>query len=89
MNQRLLRRVCDACSGKGCAECVQTGYRGRLPVVEFLRVNDTLRRHLAARELDSLAATPSLADRARELVKSGTTNEPEVSRILGSPCEPV
>ena len=83
LNQRLLRRLCRDCSGKGCPTCLTTGYRGRLPLVEWLPVNDTLRRRLTARDLDGLAARPSLKDSARGLVQAGLTNDAEVARVLG------
>ena len=83
LNQRLLRHLCPECSGRGCPACLQTGYRGRLPLVEWLRVTDPIRRRLATRDLDALAAQPSLATTARALVQSGLTNEAEVTRILG------
>ena len=84
LNQRLLRRLCPACGGKGCPQCLSTGYRGRLPLVESLRLDETLRRRLAAHDLGGLAAHPSLADRARALVQAGFTNEAEVRRVLGA-----
>jgi type II secretory ATPase GspE/PulE/Tfp pilus assembly ATPase PilB-like protein len=34
--QRLVRRVCAACGGKGCAKCANTGKRGRVVISEFL-----------------------------------------------------
>ncbi len=34
--QRLVRRMCSNCQGKGCAECSNTGKRGRVVVAEFL-----------------------------------------------------
>ena len=84
LNQRLVRRPCPGCSGHGCPNCLNTGYRGRLPLVEWLRSNDRLRRGLAAGDLDRLAASPSLADSARALVQSGLTNDAEVARVLGA-----
>jgi hypothetical protein len=54
-----------------------------LPLVESLRVTDTLRHQVAARDLSGLAAEPSLADRAKALVQSHITNEEEVGRVLG------
>ena len=83
LNQRLLRRICRDCSGKGCASCLQTGYRGRLPVVESFRVTDALRHRVATGDLEGLAAKPSLAENARELVEAGLTNEAELRRVLG------
>jgi type II secretory ATPase GspE/PulE/Tfp pilus assembly ATPase PilB-like protein len=83
LNQRLLRRLCSECSGRGCPQCLSTGYRGRLPLVEWLSVNDDIRRRIGIQNLDGLAAQPSLADAAQTLVKSGLTNQAEVDRVLG------
>jgi general secretion pathway protein E len=83
MNQRLVRRVCKTCSGRGCETCLQTDYHGRSPVVEFVRVTDTTRRRIAACDLETLAAKPSLTDNARALVQTGLTNEAELRRVFG------
>jgi type II secretory ATPase GspE/PulE/Tfp pilus assembly ATPase PilB-like protein len=83
LNQRLLRRVCAACSGKGCPECLETRYRGRLPLVETLRLSDSLRPHVLNRGWEALAALPSLADKALEMVQAGLTDEEELRRVLG------
>ena len=83
VNQRLVRRVCKTCAGKGCDSCVQTGYRGRLPAVECLRVTEEMRRKIALREIETLAAQPSLADSAQALVSAGLTNETELRRVFG------
>ena len=83
LNQRLLRRRCTECSGKGCPACLATGYRGRLPLVEWLRLNVSLRRRIAARDLDGLTARPALADSARALVQANLTDDAEVARVLG------
>jgi type II secretory ATPase GspE/PulE/Tfp pilus assembly ATPase PilB-like protein len=83
LNQRLLRRLCPACSGKGCPDCLKTGYRGRLPLVESLRLNDGLRHRIAARDLENVSAQPSLTERAKALVAAGLTNTAEVERVLG------
>ena len=83
LNQRLLRRLCAACSGQGCAECLGTRYRGRVPLVESLRLTEDLRRRVSLRDLEALTAQPSLADKARELVQAGRTDEVEVRRVLG------
>lgn len=84
VNQRLVRRICKNCSGKGCEECVQTGYRGRWPAVECLRVTDEIRRHIAAHTFEALTAKPSLADNARMLMENKTTNEAELQRVFGA-----
>ncbi len=85
LNQRLIRRLCVACKGKGCAECLDTGYRGRMPLVESLRITEDLRRRVARQELEEIVAKPPLAERAQELVKDGVTDLKEIQRVLGSP----
>src|ERR1035438_8044044 len=55
LNQRLLRRRCAECAGKGCSACLQTGYRGRLPLVEWLRLNVSLRERMRTHELAAIA----------------------------------
>jgi type II secretory ATPase GspE/PulE/Tfp pilus assembly ATPase PilB-like protein len=83
VNQRLVRKLCKKCSGQGCENCVQTGYRGRLPVVECLRVSEEMRRQIARHTLDTLHAKPSLKENAQTLVDAGLTNEAELRRVFG------
>ena len=82
LNQRLVRRVCTACRGARCEACLQTGYHGRVPVLEWLRLDAVQRDQLRAR--GPMAAQPkcSIRDAARELVKSGITNPEEFERIF-------
>ncbi len=70
LNQRLVRRLCESCRGEGCEECLRTGYKGRLPVVEWVRFD-------AAK-----AASAPMQDAARELVAQRLTDEAEVRRIF-------
>jgi len=83
VNQRLVRRLCKNCSGAGCESCVQTGYHGRLPAVECVRVTEDMRRNIALRVIETLTAKPSLAENAQSLVAAGLTNEIELRRVLG------
>jgi type II secretory ATPase GspE/PulE/Tfp pilus assembly ATPase PilB-like protein len=82
-NQRLIRRTCDACGGQRCAQCFQTGYLGRIPVVEWLRVTDDLRARLRTRDLQTIQPKRPLAEVARDLLRQGLSNEPELQRVLG------
>ncbi len=45
---RLLGGATQLFSGKGCAECGQTGYRGRKGIFELLNVNDEIRQMIYA-----------------------------------------
>lgn len=83
INQRLVRQLCKRCSGRGCEHCLHTGYHGRLPVTECLRITDPMRRKIAAGELDSLSAKPTLLENARALVTAERTNEAELRRVFG------
>jgi type II secretory ATPase GspE/PulE/Tfp pilus assembly ATPase PilB-like protein len=83
VNQRLVRRLCPACAGRGCPACLNTGYRGRLPLLEWLRIDDTSRHRISASDLDGLKTRPSLAEAARALVQAGLTNSAEMRRVLG------
>jgi type II secretory ATPase GspE/PulE/Tfp pilus assembly ATPase PilB-like protein len=83
VNQRLVRRLCKNCFGNGCESCVRTGYRGRLPVVECLRVTDETRHRIASHDIETLTAHPSLIENARVLVEAGLTNEAELRRVFG------
>jgi type II secretory ATPase GspE/PulE/Tfp pilus assembly ATPase PilB-like protein len=83
LNQRLVRRLCEKCHREGCGTCLQTGYRGRMPLAEFLRVTPELRRSIATREWERLEAKPSLLEAAARLVEEGITDRREVERVLG------
>ena len=49
--------------GKGCAECNQTGYKGRLAIYEVMVMNDALK--------DAIIRGQSSSDLKREAVKAG------------------
>jgi type II secretory ATPase GspE/PulE/Tfp pilus assembly ATPase PilB-like protein len=74
----------------GCAECGGTGFRGRLPVVEFTTVLGEL-KNLILRSEDSDALERQLhAEHVRtllehgvELIETGRTSLDELRRVLG------
>jgi general secretion pathway protein E len=88
--QRLVRRTCTECGGAGGACCRQTGYRGRVPLVEHLSVEGVRAEMLAGATVDRLqevacaAGLVSLAERAGAAVESGWTTPEEVRRCLGA-----
>jgi general secretion pathway protein E len=83
LNQRLIRKVCSVCDGGGCATCLQTGYAGRAPLAEWLRVDGKAREAIRRRELSALIPAQTLEASARQLVNAGVTNEAEFKRIFG------
>ncbi|MEJ0089830.1 MAG: ATPase, T2SS/T4P/T4SS family [Limisphaerales bacterium] len=83
LNQRLVRKVCRPCEGAGCETCLHTGYQGRLPLVEWLQVNESLREQIRRRELSAITPLQTLETSARSLVNQGVTNEAEYKRGFG------
>jgi general secretion pathway protein E len=83
VNQRLVRQLCSTCGGEGCAACLSTGFHGRVPLLEWCRVDENLR--LKIREQGPAAVRPmkDLEEAARKLIQDQITNTAEVKRILG------
>jgi len=80
VSQRLLRRKAN------------NGYRGRVPVAEFMPMNDQLRpavlKRADASELQRIASEfdgyLDMRRAAQELAARGITDEPEIQRVLGT-----
>ncbi len=83
LNQRLLRRLCPACRGQGCEPCLRTGFSGRVPVVEWVKVDEALRAELRTRGPEAIRPAVPLSSAARSLVAAGVTSPSEIGRILG------
>jgi general secretion pathway protein E len=72
---------------RGCPDCAQTGYKGRIGVFEAIRIDDTLRRLInaggdeSAISAHAFRASETLAAAAAELVRSGVTTAEEAIRI--------
>jgi type II secretory ATPase GspE/PulE/Tfp pilus assembly ATPase PilB-like protein len=83
INQRLVRRICQHCAGKGCAECLSTGYRGRVPLAEWLVLDEPLRTRIHQQGPAGIASDHPLEEAARELLARGLSNEMEIDRVFG------
>ena len=83
INQRLVRRMCTECGGAGCDSCLRTGYRGRVPLVEWVRVDEASRSRLRGPGAVSVDAVVPLEEAARRLVEQGVTNASEYTRVFG------
>jgi general secretion pathway protein E len=75
-------------SGRGCAQCRGTGYRGRRAIGELLVLNDELREAIVARaparrlkELALAGGSRLLRNAALELVRHGITTLLEANRV--------
>ncbi|WP_373987773.1 GspE/PulE family protein [Duganella sp. BuS-21] len=75
-------------AGRGCAQCRNTGYKGRRAIAEVLRLTDEIREMIVARasiralkEQARKEGTRFLRDVALDLVRSGHTTLQEVNRV--------
>lgn len=84
INQRLIRKICQECVGKGCDSCFGTGFRGRLPVVEWLLVDEECRSRVRDQGPASGSSDVSLQDAAKTLVTQGVTSAAEYRRMFGT-----
>nr|CBA31605.1 General secretion pathway protein E [Curvibacter putative symbiont of Hydra magnipapillata] len=87
--QRLVRKLCKSCAGKGCEQCGQTGYLGRTGVFELLVADDAIAEliHHNASEADIRHAALQqgmvpLRDDGERLVSSGLTSREELMRVV-------
>jgi type II secretory ATPase GspE/PulE/Tfp pilus assembly ATPase PilB-like protein len=87
--QRLVRKVCSECAGKGCEVCGTTGYKGRTILSEVLVVDDELRKYIMSRislvEIAQYARSKgmtSMYEDGMEKVEKGITSKEEVLRVL-------
>ena len=77
--------------GTGCAECFDTGYRGRTAVFEIFPLTAEVRRliarHASREEIEDFLTDPSkgfvsLKENAVRLVEQGLTSSEEVMRVV-------
>jgi general secretion pathway protein E len=72
---------------KGCAECSNSGYKGRIGVFEAVRIDETIRRLINSGGDEAVIAnhafrnSPNLGSAARALVREGVTTAEEAVRI--------
>jgi general secretion pathway protein E len=70
----------------GCAGCTGTGYRGRLPLIEILEVDETIREHIRTGDVESFKddrpAIETLLGHGLTLVADGRTSLAEVERAV-------
>jgi len=98
VNQRLLRRLCQACrrqnedgwAAAGCERCLNTGYRGRMLLAELVTLDSALRQavlnHGDTLTLERCAqqtGRPTLWSAAEDALARGWTTGEEVTRVLG------
>lgn len=97
--QRLARRICAHCKepvpgqpyfrGKGCPECLQTGYSGRILIPEILYMSPAIRESIISERLEEkrikeIACSEgmlTLRQEGEDLARAGITSFEEVLRV--------
>lgn len=89
ISQRLIRKTCLVCGGKGCLDCYQTGYKGRKAIHEIITINDSIKdgiiKGLNAKKLLNIASEngfKTLKNNFEEEIANGVTSKSEMARIL-------
>ena len=86
--QRLVRKLCSVCAGKGCPNCAKTGYAGRTGVFELLVADDAIRAMIHRGDSEAniraqalqIGMTLMRVD-AQRLIDTGVTSAAEVARV--------
>ncbi|MEY2780639.1 MAG: hypothetical protein RL307_343 [Pseudomonadota bacterium] len=88
MAQRLVRKLCPHCKGRGCVHCAHQGHQGRTGLYEMLHVDDGLRALIHSRQSEAQllahAKAHGFADCASDgerLIAAGITTREEVLRV--------
>jgi len=86
--QRLVRKFCQKCGGKGCEICHSTGYLGRTAISEVLqssaKIEELIARKSSLREFEQAArlqGMKTMLEDGMDKVKAGITSEEEVRRV--------
>jgi len=82
-NQRLVRRLCQNCKGRGCEDCLESGYKDRVPLLEWAKLDDEVRARIRKIGPAELKPSKSMQDFAATLVAEGVTDQAEVERAIG------
>lgn len=87
--QRLVRTRHPLCRGRGCAECIGSGFKGRTGVFELLVIDSVIRemvcRHASALEIKAAAERAgmvTLREAGERLAAEGVTTREEVGRVI-------
>jgi len=99
LSQRLLRRACTHSelafelthpeSEIHCSRCQNTGYSGRIPIYELLKINTLLRERICSKMTGEQLIAPdkdlyfhSMKQTANRLLKSGLTDKQELQSLF-------
>lgn len=86
--QRLVRKIHQECGGKGCEICHNSGYKGRVALVEYLKptaeIESLIQRKAPMREFEEVAkkiGMKTMYQDGQEKIAAGLTTKEEVDRV--------
>lgn len=87
LSQRLVRKTCNDCKGKGCENCGFTGFKGRTAVSEIFEVDEKvssmIEKEMSDAEIKNYIKScgfKSLKEDAQLKIKDGISNKDEIMR---------
>jgi type IV pilus assembly protein PilB len=88
IGQRLVRKICNSCQGKGCEVCHETGYKGRTAIAESLvpgkEIEELITKKAALRTFEETAhqlGMKTMYEDGMAKVTQGVTTKEEVERV--------
>lgn len=88
IGQRLVRKKCPKCNGKGCDFCRKTGYKGRVAIIEVLvpgpEIEKLIRDRAPLRTFEETAhrlGMRTMYEDGMDKVAKGITTKEEVERV--------
>lgn len=88
--QRLARKICRDCKGKGCNKCNNSGQRGRTVIYELLEINEKMRRlilkNASASEIKAAMVEDGMMtfeECGRSKIRSGVCQAQELKAVIG------
>jgi general secretion pathway protein E len=87
--QRLVRTICISCKGKGCSDCNDTGFKGRIGIFELLCVTPKIKKLILNRvdshkikEVAIQEGMSTLQIHGEQKVALGLTTKEEILRVI-------
>lgn len=87
--QRLVRKICPLCKGKGCDNCFATGYKGRHGIYELMDVTSAIKKQINLNVDSEIIRKTAIEEgmielktSGLELIREGITTREEVLRAV-------
>lgn len=88
IGQRLVRKICKVCSGRGCQTCRKSGYKGRTAIAEALvpgpEIEELINKKAPLRTFEETAhnlGMKTMYEDGMDKASQGITTKEEVERV--------